>query len=206
MKNFVIAGAGGFGREVYSYLLNSAKNAQIRGFLDDNPNALEGFGFAHKIISDFSSYIPLEGDAVIFAVANPKFKKKIAEILAARGAEFENFIHPNAAVSGSAKIGKGVVAAPFCFVQANAQIGDFVSINAAVKISSSAKIGNYSTISSNCVVGEKAELKEGAFMASSSILKGGATMFENSFLGANSCAQSCVKKGQTAFGNPAMPL
>ncbi|MBO7521294.1 MAG: hypothetical protein J6T16_03545 [Opitutales bacterium] len=208
MKNFVIAGAGGFGREVYSYLLNALENSgnNVRGFLDDNPRALDGFGFARKIISGFASYAPLEGDAVIFAVANPKFKRQAAQILIERGANFESFIHPKAAISKYAKIGTGVVVAPFCVVEADAQIGDFVSVNVAAKISNSAKIGKFSTISSNCVVGGGAEIKDGAFMASSSILRGGATMFENSFLGANSYAQKDVKEGETAFGNPALPL
>ncbi|MBR6389141.1 MAG: hypothetical protein IKS15_03380 [Opitutales bacterium] len=208
MKNFVIAGAGGFGREVYSYLLNCIKSPgeSVRGFLDDNPRALDGFGFAHKIISGFSAYAPLEGDAVVFAVANPKFKMQIAQILIERGAAFENFIHPSAVISKYAKIGIGAAIAPFCLVEAGAKIGDFVSINAGAKISNSAKIGKFSTISSNCVVGAGAELKDGVFMASSSILKSGAAMLENSFLGANSYAQNNVKKGETAFGNPALPL
>ena len=208
MKNFVIAGAGGFGREVYSYLLNCIEPSgnKIRGFLDDDPEALNGYGFPHRIISGFSEYVPLECDAVIFAVANPEFKAKIAQSLVEKGAVFESFIHPSAIISKSAKIGKGAAIAPFCVVEANAQIGDFVAVNVAVKISNSARIGKYCTISSNCVIGENAELKDGAFMASSSILKEGAAMLECSFLGANSCAEKDIKKGETAFGNPALPL
>ena len=208
MKNFVIAGAGGFGREVYSYILNCIKSPDesVRGFLDDNPSALGGSGFEHKVISDFSSYIPLEGDAVVFAVANPKFKRQIAQILIEKGAAFENFIHPSAVISKYAKIGIGVVVAPFCAVEANAQIGDFVSINAGAKISNSAKIGNFSTISSNCVAGDGAELKEGAFMASSSVLADGKTIFGGARLGVKSRAEADIESGKSAFGNPAKAL
>lgn len=203
MKKFVIAGAGGFGREVYSYMLNAKSPESIRGFLDDNPNALEGFGICHKIISDFASYEPLEGDTVIFAVANPKIKKNIADILKSKGAKFGTFIHQSSVLGLNVKISEGAVIAPFCVIGSNVEIGSFASINTSVKISSGAKAGDFCTISSQCVVGENATLKDGVFMASSSILESGMTMFENSTLGINSHADKDVEKSRCAFGNPA---
>lgn len=203
MKKIVIAGAGGFGREVYSYLLNSNLSESIRGFLDDNPNALEGYGLKHEIISNFAGYEPLENEAVIFAVANAKIKKSIADALKSRGAKFKNFIHPSAVLGLNVKISEGVAIAPFCVIGSNAEIGSFASINTGVKISSGAKIGAFCTISSQCAVGENATLKERAFMASSSILESGATLFENSTLGINSYADKPVEKSRCAFGNPA---
>lgn len=206
MKNFVIAGAGGFGREVYSYLLNSIANINIRGFLDDNPNALNEYNFKHKIISDFNSYTPLENDVVIFAIANTKIKKSIANLLKSKGAKFDTFIHPSVILNLNVEIAEGVVIAPFCVVNSNVKIEEFATFNVGVKVSNSAKIGAYSTISSQCVVGENSTLKEGAFMASSSILGNGITLFENSTLGINSYAQTDVEKSKCAFGNPAQYL
>lgn len=203
MNKFVIAGAGGFGREVYSYILNAFASDAVRGFLDDNPDALCEYGFKHKIISDFAGYKPLESDIVVFAVANPKIKKSIAEILKSRGAKFGSFIHPSAVLGLNVKISEGAVVAPFCVIGSNAEIGSFASINTSVNISSGAKIGAYSTVSSQCSVGENAILEEGAFMASSSILESGLNMFENSTLGINSYADKNVEKSRCAFGNPA---
>ncbi len=206
MKKFVIAGAGGFGREVYSYLLNTVGSENIRGFLDDNLDALASYSFYHKIISTFSDYTPLENDAVIFAIASPKSKKIVAKILQDRGANFENFIHPSAVINLNVKIASGVVIAPFCVINSNAEIGEFVAINVATKISNGATLGAFSTISSQCVVGEKATLKSGAFMASSSILKSGATLLEDAFLGINSYVEKDVSPSKCAFGNPAKEL
>ena len=48
MKNLYIVGAGGFGREVYAWLLDLPEcnfEWQIKGFLDDNLEAMDGFNY-----------------------------------------------------------------------------------------------------------------------------------------------------------------
>ena len=40
MKNLVIVGAGGFGREVLAWARQAVEPWTVRGFLDDNPGAL----------------------------------------------------------------------------------------------------------------------------------------------------------------------
>ena len=46
MKNLIISGAGGMGRQVYLFAkacTGYQKEYIIKGFLDDNPNAMVGF-------------------------------------------------------------------------------------------------------------------------------------------------------------------
>ena len=51
MKNLYIVGAGGFGREVYGWLIDELtllKGHTFIGFLDDNNDALIGFELDHE--------------------------------------------------------------------------------------------------------------------------------------------------------------
>ena len=53
MKNVIIVGAGGFGREVYNYVEDCIKAGaqwQIKGLLDDNPHALDSYNYPNKTI------------------------------------------------------------------------------------------------------------------------------------------------------------
>ena len=99
MANIVIVGAGGFGREVLGYVkdcISAGAQWTIKGFLDDNPNSLQGYNYDTKIISSIQTYTPSPNDALICAIGNPKIKKEKVEMLLAREAKFETLIHPTA--------------------------------------------------------------------------------------------------------------
>ncbi len=59
MKNIIIIGARGMGRSVYNYLEEMREynvEFKIKGFLDDNVNALDDFKNYAPIISSVESY------------------------------------------------------------------------------------------------------------------------------------------------------
>ena len=73
MKNLLIIGARGFGREVYSL----AKEAQgyhkefvVKGFLDDKADALNGMGNYPPIIDSVEHYLPEEDDVFVCALGD----------------------------------------------------------------------------------------------------------------------------------------
>ena len=61
MKRVLIVGAGGVGREVLAYLKQHpdyGKNWLVAGFLDDDKQALEGFGYAEEVVGGVKDYTP----------------------------------------------------------------------------------------------------------------------------------------------------
>ena len=102
MKNIVIIGAGGFGREVLQWIkdINKVKPTwNIVGFLDDDLKALEGFVCDYKVVGTIQDWQPKESERFVMAVANPKTKQVIAENMKAKGAIFTSLIHPTAHIS-----------------------------------------------------------------------------------------------------------
>lgn len=59
MKNLLIIGARGFGREIYNLALESigyGTEFTIKGFLDDKKEALDGYDGYPSIISSVENY------------------------------------------------------------------------------------------------------------------------------------------------------
>src|ERR1700753_3091385 len=104
MKNLIIIGARGFGREVYNLAVQCggySKEYNIKGFLDDKTDALNGFNYPAKVIASVEDYQVTENDVFICALGDVEWKKKYTEIILAKGGEFVNLVHPTVIISGN---------------------------------------------------------------------------------------------------------
>ena len=75
MKDLIILGANGFGREVLQWAkdVNKVKPTwHIKGFLDDNLNALDGYKCDYEVLGTIKDWIPSENEEFVFAIASPK--------------------------------------------------------------------------------------------------------------------------------------
>lgn len=210
MKDIIIVGAGGLGREVFyyaSHCIEAGKDWRIKGFIDDNPSALDKFEYKYPpVIGNISDYRPQENDRFLMAVAACPVKKAIAESLKARGAVFEKLVHPTSLCSPSAKIGEGIVVGPFSSISTDTTVGDFVTLNPHCVIGHDAVLGDYCTFSSFCEATGGVKIGEGVFFASQSTTVPKSKIGDWARVGINSFVIGKVKPGVTVLGNPAAPI
>lgn len=208
MNNIIIVGASGFGRELVQWIedINKEKPSwNILGFIDDNPKALDGSPCDYTIIGSIKEWIPKDNEYFACALAFPDVKSKVVTMLKNRGARFATLIHPTALINKYAEIGEGVIVTPRSNINANAKVGNFVSILGS-GIGHDASIGDWSTLSGRCsinghvTIGEKVYVACGVSIAPSKKIGDGATV------GIGSVVISNVKSGTTVFGNPAKRL
>ncbi|WP_411705138.1 acetyltransferase [Edaphovirga cremea] len=208
-KNFVIVGAGGFGREVYVWLKDwielSAKpdEHKIIGFLDDSPSALERFPNMPSIISSIDDYVYQDGVFLVCAISDPKTKKNVSEKLLKKGANFFSLVHPTVIVGTRVVIGDGVIVCPNTILSTDLEVGNFVTINSATTIGHDTSVGSYSTISGHCDVTGGVQLAEGVFMGSHAVVVPKVTVGAYAVIGASSVVIRKVASGVTVFGVPA---
>lgn len=185
MSRILIAGGGGFGLEMYSYI--SAELAAVErpeptviGILNDSqdcevlrkiPQALY-FG-------SIQDYQPRLGDAVTIAIGSASARRKIAELLRGRGAHWLTYIHPTAWVADTATIGEGSIICPNSIVNAGAHIEENVAVNVFCSVGHGARIGAHSVLSPYCSLSGDSALGEGGFMGTR------ATLFPKVVLGSN---------------------
>ena len=132
MKNLVIIAAGGCGREVLQWAkdINEKENRwNIKGFLDDNLNALIGLKCDVPILETIDDYEIQPDDEFICCIGNSNVRKMVVEKLRAKGAVFATLVHPNAVIADSCTLGEGVIIYPYALISDNAVIGNQCIIN-----------------------------------------------------------------------------
>ena len=117
VSRWLIVGAGGFGREVYSWTqaqIHKSRPGITIEFLDDNPDCLSKFpALQSHLAGSIQEYVPSPGDRLLMAIADPPAKLDTGSELLSRGAQFASYVHPTAILSEDCTIGVGSIICPF---------------------------------------------------------------------------------------------
>jgi len=206
MKNLIIIGAGGFGREVMCWAgtcSDHGKISRIKGFLDDNPAALRGIEAGVPIIADVDSYEPKRGDLFVCAIGHPRLRRSIHQRITERGGNFATLVHPSAIVGERAQIGSGVIICPYAVVSVDAVVEDGVAVYYHSSVDHDARVGRYSQISAHCDITGGAVLGEEVFVGSHASILPGIKVGDRAVVGAGAVVTKDVPPGVTVTGVPA---
>lgn len=209
MKNLVIIGAGGYGREVYCVARESlgyGEDFTIKGYLDDNINALQSFSNYPPIIGTVRDYEPQQGDLFICAIGNPAIKRYCVESLLKKGATFTTLIHKEAHISMNTIIGIGCIICRDAILSCDVSVGDYVTFQSYATIGHDAKIGSFCQFNSFSFMGGGSEVGNNTTMNVGAILHPYKKIGNNCIVGAGSVVIKNVKDGNTVYGNPAKIL
>ena len=162
MSRLVIVGARAMGRETCAYAQESG--IVVKGFLDDNFNALDDFNGYPKILNSVENYIVENEDVFVIALGDGELRKKYAEIIKAKGGKFINVVHPSAYIGKNVKLGEGCIICPNVIITNDTTIGRHVVINVGSTINHDNQIGDYVTICPGCHLAGRIVLKESVFL------------------------------------------
>ena len=205
MKKIYILGAGGFGRELLWWIkdINKVRPTwEIAGFLDDDPNALDGVECDCKVVGSIKDWIPKSDEVFALAIGSPSLKRKIVSVMKSKGAEFATVIHPTAMVSEFAHYGEGFIMFPYSKLSCNSTAGDFVTL-LATPIGHDTYIGDYSVISGGCNIVRNVKIGKDVFVAAGVCIAQDVQIGNGSFLGLGSVVLEDVPPCASVFGNPA---
>lgn len=208
MKKIVIAGAGGFGRELLQWIKDINEKTptwEILGFIDDNLNALDGVETDAKVVGTIKDYVGKEDEEVALAFGSPELKRKIVSILKAKGATFATIIHPTALLSPFAHYGEGFIMFPYSKLSCNSTVGDFVTL-LSTPIGHDNVIGDYTVISGGCNIVRNVKIGQDVFLAAGVCIAQDVVIGDGAYLGLGSVILKDVKPGAKMFGNPARPV
>ena len=153
-KEVIIIGEGGHGAELDEYIAYSNKirkdvHLKVIGFLDDDPDAYAAYQLSAPYLGKIKNHSVRKDCSYMIGIANLKYRKPIVTRFIQNGATFESFIHINSYVSGSAKLGNGVIVAPNANIGPNVTVGDYTLINARCSLGHDTKVGKFKFISPN---------------------------------------------------------
>lgn len=209
MKNLIILGARGFGREIYNIASQTKEYNNewiIKGFLDDKKDALNDFKNYPPILSSVEDYEIQENDVFICALGDIKYKKKYINLILGKGGKFINIIHPTSIININVKLGVGIIICPFTYISNDVTIGNFTTIQTHSAIGHDVVIGDYCQINALTFFGGFSQIEEGTTMNPGSGVAPQGIVRENTIVGINSTVLKSTESNCTVYGNPAKKI
>ncbi len=200
----LIVGAGGFGREVLQWARDAWPEAcdRIAGFLSADAYVLDGCDCGIHIVGSPDTHRPVVGDAHLLAIGVPYARRRVAESLIARGAEFLTLVHPTAVLASSAQIGQGSIICPYSIVSDSARVGRFVAMNYHTSLGHDASAGDFAVLSPYATLGGNAHIEQDVFLGLHASVGPGKTVGARSKVSANSCVLTSAPSDSIVFGVP----
>lgn len=204
IQRVIIVGAGGFGREVLAWARAAwpGDASRVAGFLSADPRVLVGHACGVGIVGDPGTYMPAAGDAFLLAIGIPAVRRRVAESLLDRGAEFLSLVHPTAIVAPTATLGPGAIVCPHAIVSDSARLGRCVLVNYHASLGHDASAGDYCVLSPYASLGGRARAAEDVFLGMHASIGPGRTVGPRSKVSANSCALVDVPSDRIVYGVP----
>jgi sugar O-acyltransferase (sialic acid O-acetyltransferase NeuD family) len=209
MKELLIIGARGFGREVFSFAKHTIGYGEqfiIKGFLDDDSTALNNFSNYPQIISSVEEYEIQPNDVFICALGSVQWKKHYAELISRKGGEFINLISKNVMINENSKIGLGCILLGSITISNDVIVEDFVTVHSYVTFGHDVKIGKYVNIGAYCFFGGFSIIEDEVAVHVRATVLDRLRIGKKATVGAGSVVIRNVKGSTTVFGNPAKKI
>lgn len=209
MKNLLIIGARGWGREIYNMLpdcIGYGTEFVVKGFLDDKADALDGMSGYPSIIDSVEHYEPQPDDVFTCALGDAHWKKHYAEIILNKRGKFINIIHKTAKVGRNTILGTGCIIADNVGISCDIKIEDFVTFQSFSSVGHDARIGSFSHLGVRSFLGGYSSLGTTTTIQTNSIILPHVRVGDYCIVGAGAVVIKKVKDRITVYGNPAKEL
>lgn len=209
MKDLLIIGARGFGREIFGLAqmcVGYNSDFTIKGFLDDNSHALDNTPGYPPIIDSVENYQPRENDVFACALGDPRWKKHYAEIIKNKGGHFINLIHQAAGIGKNTRMGTGCIIMDNVGISCDIVLEDFVTLQSRLILGHDVRIGSFCHLGATCFLGGYVQLGSLTTVHPGSIILPHMKVGNQCTVGAGAVVIKKVKDGETVYGNPAKVL
>ena len=206
MKNIVIIGAGGVGREV-SLIIQQINELEqtwnLLGFIDDNTDNWGKVINGYSVIGGIDSLEFLSNDTyIVIAIANYEVKKNIVNKINNKF-KFATIVHPKVWIHDYMTVGEGTIIYEGAILTANIEIGNHVIISPKCGVGHDSIIKDYVSLLWNVNISGNDLIEEGVMMGSGSTVIQGKKIGKGSIIGAGAVVVNDIESFSTAVGVPA---
>lgn len=208
-EDLVIIGAGGLGRELYSWFSQSDKFIEkynFLGFIDDDSSKFDGFDFNLEIIEPLKNNNLIKYSNLILAINNSDLKSELFSRIDPNNTKIIGFIHDNCVIGMNSLIDKSVTLFPFVTISCFVTIARGVFINNGSQIGHDVTIDEYTNVMANVDVGGECKIGKNVFIGTGVTILPRVTIPDNCIIGAGSVVFRNIKTAGTYVGNPAKRL
>ncbi len=209
LKEMVILGAGGFGREA-SLLVEqineaaSGEHLKLLGFIDEDNNKWGQKMRGYPVLGGWDYLSRLSAKTlVICVVGDPASKKRMVTRSGELGRKYIKLLDPALIAASEISLGEGVFMNRGCLLTTNIAIGNHVSINPGCGIGHDVKIGDFTTLMWRVNISGNVRIGEGCLIGSGATVLQGLTIGQGVTVGAGAVVTKDLPDGSTAVGVPA---
>lgn len=209
MRDLVIIGCGGFGREVADVL--DAVNAvtptwHLLGYLDDDPAESDVDlvqGADQQVLGGVEHLLDHPGPSYVIGVGSGAARRSIDRRLSDAGADAATLVHPAASVGGQCRLGAGSIVCAGARITTNVSLGRHVHVNLGSTVGHDTTLADYVTINPLVAVSGHVSVGEGAMLGTHSAVLQGLSVGARSTVGAAACVVRDVADDVVVKGIPA---
>jgi len=211
MKDLIIFGASGFGREV-AWLVERINNVDpiwnLLGFMDDN-NSIQGTEInGYQVLGKSTDILRYPEAFFVCAVGASKIREKIIKTLQEinPNIKFGVLIDPSVEMSSLVSIGEGTIICAHTIITVNIEIGDHVIINLDCTIGHDAIIKDFVTMYPSANVSGLTQIGRCTELGTGMQIIQGKTVGDYSVIGSGAVIINDIPNQCTAVGCPAKPI
>lgn len=205
MKDLIIVGGSGFGKEVI-WLAEETRQFHIVGILDDKTPKGSTF-FGREILGGVDDASRFKNSHFIIAIGNPRVRKVVHDRLKSSGATlFPNLIHPSVIYSSSIQLGSGNIICAGTVLTTDITIGNQNIINLNCTIGHDSTIKDYCTIAPLVAISGNVSLENFVEVGTGASIRQGICIKPGGMLGMGGILTKDIGENQIFVGNPAKYL
>jgi sugar O-acyltransferase (sialic acid O-acetyltransferase NeuD family) len=207
MKNIIIIGSGGFGREV-EMLINQINSFSptwnLLGFVDDITEQGVQVG-SSKVLGNIDYVNALSNVSVVLAVANPALKKSIINRINS-SIEFATLIHPTVIYGDRVSIGYGAIICAGTIITTDVSIGNHVILNLMCTVGHDTVIADLCSFMPSVNISGEVSIGQGVYVGTGAKIINQLTIGNGAIIGAGAVVSKSIPENCTAVGIPAKPI
>lgn len=195
-----ILGAGGFAREVFSWI--DKEKYQVAAFFSDDPKVSQIYGV--PVVSDMSMLSKLE---FVCAVGDPESRRSLVE------KAYKHLMIPSMPIFGpqtivghSVMVAKGSVICPGSILTTDIVIGEHCIININCTVGHDVKMGDFVTVSPGANISGNVHIGSRSYIGTGAVIREGKKIGSSSTLGMGGVLLKDMPDSVVWVGNPAGPI
>ena len=205
MKNLVIVGAGGFGKEVAWMAKRCGR--EVLGFLDSTPGKQNTQIMGVNVLGPLdkaNEYLDCE---FVIAIGNPRLRKKIIEDFFSKDEyQFATLIDPLAVIGRDVFIEEGSIVCAGSILTVNIKVGKHAIININSTIGHDVELKNFVTIAPNASISGNVILENYVEIGTNATVREKIYIQEGAMIGMGAVVTKNVSANHVMVGNPAKLL
>lgn len=195
----VILGNGGHARVVADICRVSGRT--VRGFIDRGGAPPGEHVLGGDDLLDDRAFV--DAHEFVIGIAHQRIRRRLAELVLAKGGTLTSVIHPSAVVAADVVVGRGVVLVAGCIVNPASVLGDLVIVNTGATVDHDSVLHKGVHVCPGAHLAGSVICGEYAFVGTGAIVVPNRTIGQRAIVGAGAIVIADVADDVTVVGAPA---